>query len=294
MRTKTALALVTVLVATGCGSGGSADGQELHALKAEYADAESWPATSTSDVELPDFRPFRAVYERHYSQGLGPRAGEPRQDWVVVVADYASWDDREAIVVSLYDSGNPIYPDTNGRVWNAYVGRTDLTLFHEVGPIPTKAKDYYVWRQIDDRMRGGMLDLEAEQAEFQNDDSAPRTGVAIGPWAMAALPLAAGQKIRLDPYVGVTSNAFSAGPALVEGRGSFEDPTGKAWEAWQVDVMGSPGSPRVSRMQLVPEPPYLVARYSHNLETGEDSNGQRLVAFQYLEMPPTTANTANR
>lgn len=294
MRTEAALALVVVGVATGCGSGGSADGQELHPLKAAYADAESWPATSASDVALPDFRPFRAVYERFYTQGLGPGAGEARQDWVVVVADHAAWDENEAIVVSLYDSGNPLYADTNGRVWNAYVDRRNLTLFHEVGPIPTKAKDYYVWRQTEGGMRGGMLDLEARQAEFQNDDSAVGAGVAIGPWAMAALPLSAGMKLRLEPYAGVTSNAFGAGPALVEGQGSFEDPTGRVWEAWAVDVIGSPASPRVSRMQLISEPPYLVARYSHDLETGEDSNGLRLVSLQYLEMPPTTSNTATR
>lgn len=288
------VATVVLVIATGCQPGEAADGQDLHETKSAYAGAESWPGTSVDQVSLPGFHPFRAVYERFYTQGLGPGAGEPRQDWVVVTADYAAWDDKEAIVVSLYDSGNPVYSDTNGRVWTAYVGREDLALFLETGPVPGEAKEYYVWKHTEDGLTGGMLYVDREDAEFRSEDTALAPGLGIGPWAMASLPLSAGRQIRLDPFYGVASNVFSAAPSIVVGPASFEDPSGTVWETWMVDQLGNPNSSRVSRMHLVAEPPYLVARYSHDLETGEDSRGHRLVAFQLLEIPPTTASTAGR
>lgn len=289
------IALATLaFAAAGCGGGESVGGQELHAAKGAYADAQSWPATSAADVSLPNFRPFRAIYERHYSQGLGPSAGEPRQDWVVVTADYAAWDDREAIVVSMYDTGNNAYSDTNGRIWTAYVDRTNLDLLLELGPLPGAAKDYYVLRRSDDGLVGGMMNLDEQNTEYQTAPVGEAMGIAIGPWAMASVPLAAGDRLRFDPFFGITANAFGSTPAIVDGRVSFEDPTGQLWDAWQIDQMGSPSSPRVSRTVVMQEPPYLVARYLHNLETEEDSPGQRLVALQFLDSAPTTPTTAGR
>lgn len=282
------------MVAAGCGAGDAVDGQELHPAKTMYADAQSWPATSAEEIALPNFRPFRAIYERHYTQGLGPGAGEPRQDWVVVTADYAAWDDREAIVVSMYDTGNTRYADTNGRIWTAYVDRTNLDLLLELGPLPGAAKDYYVLRRDENGLIGGMMNLEEQNTEYQTADVGDMTGIAIGPWAMASVPLNAGDRLRFDPFFGITANAFNATPGIVEGEVTWVDPTGEGWGAWQIDQLGSPSSPRVNRTMVVAEPPYLLARYLHNMETGEDSPGQRLVAFQYLAEPPSTPTTAGR
>ena len=279
----TVVALLAVF--SGCGSEAGIQGQQIHPLKQEFQDASTWPSTGPGEIELPGFRPFRAVYERHYTQGLGPGAGEPRQDWVVVTADYAAWDDRDAIVVSMFDTGNPAYSDTNGRVWTAYVDRSNLRLFLELGPVPGEAKDYYVLKQVGDRFVGGMLYPEREEAEFQQGPPGLNEGIGIGPWAMASLPLGEGMRIRLDPFVGIVANAFGATPAMVDRKVSFVDPSGVTWATWQVDQMGSPSSPRVNRTQLLPEPPYLIARYPHNLENGEDGRGLRIVAFQYLESP---------
>ena len=286
--------IVAIAMVAGCGPGISVDGQELHPAKAVFDRAQDWDPTSVAEISLPAFRPFRAVYERFYNQGLGPRAGELRQDWVVVTADLAAWDDREAIVVSLYDTGNPIYPDTNGRAWTAYLDRETLELFLEVGPIPGAAKDYYVWRQTGDGMAGGMLRLESQEADFREQGPDGGPGIGIGPWALASLPLSPGMKMRLDPYHGVTANAFGAGPAVAMGQVPFEDPTGRVWDTWQVDQIGNPSSPNVTRLHLIPEPPYLVARYSHDLEDGTDSRGHRLVSFQYLELPPETGMAGSR
>lgn len=286
--------LITGALVAGCAPGDEAGGQELHPAKSAYAEAASWPATTAEQISLPAFRPFRAIYERHYTQAMGPGAGEPRQDWVVVTADYAAWDDREAIVVSMYDTGNTMYSDTNGRVWTAYVDRTTLDLFLETGPIPGASRDYYVLRRSDEGLVGGMMNLDDQDTQYQTADPEGAMGVAIGPWAMASLALSEGDRVRIDPFFGITANAFNATPAIVNGRTAFTDPTGQNWDAWELDQMGSPSSPRVNRTVLLPEPPYLVARYLHNLETGEDSPGQRLVSFQYLDTPPTTPSTAGR
>lgn len=286
------LIVIAALTTAGCGPGTAADGQELHSAKAEFfADVATWSPVTPADIALPEFRPFRAVYERFYTQASGPGAGEARQDWVVVTADLAAWDQAEAIAVSMYDTGNPLYSDTNGRLWHAYVDRQNLELFLELGPLPGAAKDYYVLRRTDDGLRGAMVQLEEEQAEFQNGPAEAPRGIAIAPWAMASL-LQAGRSIRIDSYDGVTANGFGNGPAVVVGPSTFEDPAGESWDTWQVDQLGNPSSARLNRLQLVPRPPYLIARYAHDLETGENLRGMRLVSFQYLDIPPTTATSA--
>jgi hypothetical protein len=100
--------------------------QEPHREKKMYADAAAWPATAPGDVELKHFGPFRAVYDREYTQGSGPGAGEKRQDRVIVHADEVGWEGRRAAAITMIDSGEARFADTNMRTTTMVADLEDL------------------------------------------------------------------------------------------------------------------------------------------------------------------------
>ena len=117
-----------------------------HPEKKVYANVESWPATAPGDVELKHFQPFRAVYDRKYTQGLGAGAGQKRQDRVIVHAEEVGWEGRRAAAITMLDTGEAKYADTNMRALTMVTDLENLQVLFEMGPLPGKAKDYYIGR----------------------------------------------------------------------------------------------------------------------------------------------------
>ena len=124
---------------------------DVHPKKKIFKDVESWPATAPGQVKLKNFGPFRAVYDRTYSQGSGPNAGDPRNDRVIISAEETGWDGKRAAAITIIDSGIVEHSDTNARVATIFAALDDLRLLFEIGPISGKAKDYYIAR-IDPEM----------------------------------------------------------------------------------------------------------------------------------------------
>ena len=272
------------LALAGCGSTHADRGQEeLHPTKqATFEGMEAWPATSPGSVTLRSFRPFRAVYERHYIQGSGPQAGEPRADRVIIHAESVGWDGRPAVAIQLIDSGDPKWSDTNGRTMSMYAAQDDLSVLFEIGPIPGKAKDYYVSRRNGDE--GVVTRVDSAAGESQSE-TVPLGGPGFGPgaWALASMDLEPGRKIRLDPIHSPPTTILGARFGHVVGPTQFVDVSGNSHEAVLVESPGRASSPRVTRYYLVDRPPYLLARFSFDNESGKEFRGTRLVSFTALD-----------
>ena len=257
--------------------------QEVHPQKTHYQDAQSWPATKPGDVSLKNFRPFRAVYQRNYTQGAGPGAGEPRTDRVIITAEEVGWDGQAAIAITLLDTGDPQYEDTNGRTLSMYVKQEDLSVLFEIGPIPGQGKDYYIGRKLADKMVLNMVTTETGEHQFQPTETR-LPGFGPGSWVIANMDLKEGMKIRLDPVYS-PPNALTgfANIGYVVGQASYTDLSGTTYEAWMVEHTTNLASASVARRPMIDHPPYLLGTEIVNLDTGEKGDYSiHLIEFEYL------------
>lgn len=248
--------------------------------KAAFQNFQSWPATKPGEVRLKNFRPFRAVYERNYLQGSGPNAGDLRVDRVIVTAEEVGWDGTNAALITLIDSADAKWADTAARSLFMIVDLKDLHLLFESGPIPGKAKDYYFVRP--EAGMGTMITTDAGTAQ-QMEFPKGAVGFGPGPWALGSLDLKEGAKIRLDPFVSPAGNIFGIRDGVVKGRRQFRDLSGKTHSAWLLERGGNLSSSRMGQIYVTEQPPYFLARFSVDLDSGEETRGVRLKSFQYLD-----------
>lgn len=254
---------------------------KVHPKKTIYADAQQWPATAPGDVKLKNFRPFRAVYQRSYSIGSGPGKGQPRQDHVIVSAENVAWDGKPAILINVFDVANTEYEDTNARSLSMYVDREDLSMVLEIGPIPGKAKDYYIARRMEDKMVMTMVTSEDGSAKVQTMPTSTR-GFGPGTWVMACMDLKKDLKIRLDPHFSPPGNAVSGMRfARIIGRKTYKDKNGKEYDAWVAEAMWGLSNAKVVHRYLIDRAPYVLGVDSVNLESGEVKEFMRLTEFSY-------------
>ena len=252
--------------------------QTVHPKKTHYQDAQSWPGTKPGDVALKNFRPFRAVYQRNYTSAAGPRT-----DRVIITAEEVGWDGQAAIAITLLDTGDPAFEDTNGRTLSMYVNREDLSLLFEIGPAPGTAKDYYVARRLADKMVINSVTTETGEHQFQPVEiSLP--GFGPGSWVIANMDLQADMKIRLDPVYSPRANALTGFTQIgyVVGQEPYTDLSGTTYEAWMVEHTSNLANASVARRPMIDRPPYVLGTEIVNLDTGEKRDSMRLIAFEYL------------
>mgnify|MGYP005726075741 CR=1 FL=1 len=255
--------------------------QDIHPEKTVYADYKQWPATAPGDVKLKNFRPFRAVYERNYKVGAGPLKGEPRQDRVIVTAEEVAWHGKRAVLISIFDSGNVENDDTNARSLSMFVDLEYLDLLFEIGPIPGKAKDYYVANVMEKNAMVSFVMSETGQSQNQNTEIS-QPGFGPGSWAMACMELKKDMKIRLDPFYSPRGNTIAGRDfARVLQQDNYTG-GGNTFKAWVVETVASLSGSRVQQRYLIAEPPYYLGTESVNLETGEKKDFMRLQTFEYL------------
>jgi len=255
--------------------------QEVHPKKASYADAQQWPPTAPGDVKLKNFHPFRAVYQRSYRQHSGPGKGQPRQDHVIVSAENVAWDGKPALLINIIDTANPEYEDTNARSQSMYVDREDLSVVMDVGPIPGKAKDYYIARKLENKL---ILTAVTSEDGSANVQTMPTSADGFGPgaWVMACMKLKKDLKVRLDPLYSRPGNAVSGMRfARIIGRESYTDGTGKKYDAWIAEAMWGLSNAKVLHLYLIDQPPYYLGTDSINLESGESNEFMRLTEFSH-------------
>ena len=182
--------------------------KKFHSAKTVYADVKSWPATAPGEVELKHFQPFRAVYDRQYTQATGPGAGEKRRDRVIVTAEEVGWDGNRAVAITVIDSGAAEYPDTNMRSLMMVTALDDLRALFEIGPAPGKAKDYYLGRFTDKEVLLSTVTTDTQKLEAQKIPTG-KPGFGPGSWVMASMELKEGLKINLSPYYSPQANPIS-------------------------------------------------------------------------------------
>ena len=263
---------------------GQAQDNAPHPKKAVYQDAASWPSTAPGQVRLKGFRPFRAVYDRQYTQGSGPGAGEKRQDRVILSAEEVAWDGRRALSISLLDSGVAEHADTNMRFLNMVTAMDDLSVLFEVGPAPGKAKDYYLGRVEKDKLLFSMVTTDTQQLMPQSLET-DKAGFGPGCWVMASMKLKDDLKINLAPYYSPKANPISQSDyGRVIGRQTMEDGSGGSHQAWVVETSGyfSLSSPKVLQIYLQEQPPYYLGTEIVNLDDGERKRYVWLRSFQQM------------
>ncbi len=262
-----------------------APASEPHPEKAVYADQQSWPATAPGSVSLTGFHPFHAVYDREYTQSSGPGKGEKRRDRVIVYADEVAWEGDRAVAITLLDSGVAEHADTNARTMTMIAALDDLTLRFELGPVPGRAKDYYLGLVSGDEILLNNIETEAQTLQAQRMPT-PQPGFGPGAWVMASMDLAVGKKIRLAPYYSPRASPISRSDygRVIEQR-TITDGSGDQHEAWVVETPGwyRLDHPKVLRFLLKDTPPYYLGTETYSHETGETSR------FLWLRQSTSTA-----
>lgn len=253
--------------------------QDVHPKKTHFQEVVTWPATQPGDVTLNNFKPFRAVYQRSYTNGAGQR----RTDRVIITAETIAWYGEAAIAITLIDSGNPAFDDTNGRTLTMYVKQSDLSLLLEIAPQPGTAVDYYVARRLTDKLTVNRVTTETGEHQFQTPETSV-PGFGPGSWIIANMDLQAGQKVRLNPVYSPRANALTGftDVGYVAGREAYTDLSGKTYQAWMVEHASNLSSPTLMRRPMINEPPYLLGTEVINLDTGDKRDSMRLLSFEYL------------
>lgn len=257
-------------LALGSSVAGSATA-DTHQEKAIYQDRQTWPVTSPGSVTLTDFRAFRAVYDREYTQGSGPGAGEKRQDRVIVGADEVGWGGQAAAAITVIDSGAAEYADTSMRILTIVTALDNLRVLFEIGPVPGKAKDYYLALFTDEAVLLNSVSTETQELQPQKIPTG-EPGFGPGSWVMASMPLEPGLKINLAPYYSPQANPISQSSyGRVIGRKTITDGSGTEHDAWVVETSGwySLESPKVLQLYLKRTPPYYLGTEIFNYDTGE-------------------------
>lgn len=259
--------------------------QDTHPGKSFFADLEDWPVTSPEAVRLENFRPFRAVYERQYRQASGPEAGALRRDKVIITAEAVGWDGQRAVAITMIDSADPDLADTNSRVLTLYAGLPHLNVLFEIGPVPGQAKDYYVGRVFDDKVAMTMVDTENSTA-MPRSQPIQSPGFGPGNWAMAAMDLRQGLKIKLGPYYSPRANPLTFDNyGYVTAQDVLIDKNRNRYSPWVVQTMGNydPGDPRIRQILITQDPPYYLGTETVNLDTGERTPFVTLQTFEFLQ-----------
>ena len=245
-----------------------------HPKKAVYAEVQSWAPTSPGEVTLKGFQPFHAVYDRSYVQGGGPNAGDPRHDRVIVHADEVAWDGRRAAAITVLDSGIAEHADTAMRSLMMVTALDDLSALFEIGPVPGKAKDYYLARFMGKDVRFTMVATDTQKVTPEKR-AVDQPGFGPGTWVMASMKLKEGMQIRLSPYFSPQANPISqTNYGKVIGRKKITDGSGQTHDAWVIETSGWYGlpSPKVLRIHVKDTPPYLLGTDRYNYDTGESSH----------------------
>ena len=264
----------------GCQNAASqgADG-DPHPAKQAYVGVEQWAATAPGDVDLKNFTPFRAVYERHYRD----HNGEPRQDRVIITAEDVAWGEEAAIMVSLIDAGSLDYSDTNARAQVRYFAKDDLRLLFQLTPATGTAKDYSLIRADDGELHMTTVKTATGEVEHQTRPSAPPGFGVPGAWLFGSMALSEGMQIRFDPYYApASSNILGAAPSRVIGRASIDTPSGERQEAWVLERPLGMTGPRLILTYVVDRPPYFLGKKPIDADTGETTQvgSMRLIEFQ--------------
>ena len=237
----------------------------------------------STTIRPPHFQPFRAVYNRTYRQGSGPNAGDTRNDRVIISAEETGWDGRRAVAITLIDSGIVKHSDTNARTLTMFASLDDLSFLFEIGPIPGKAKDYYIGRAEKETIYLNSVVTDEQQYQPQKMKIGS-PGFGPNAWVMASMELKKDLKISLSPTYSPRGNSLtSATYGHVLGRETFTDGSGKKHKSWVLETSRNLASPRVSHIYLTERPPYYLGTETVNLDTGERKKFVWLRSIQLLD-----------
>ena len=260
----------------------SCNAQEIHPYKQKFADLQSWSPTLPGDITLKNFRPYRAVYSRTYTNSKGKTVN----DQVIMTAQRMYWYGKNVILFEVHDSGSPEFKDTNARTQFYYLDEKTLQLHLAVGPKVSTPEDYTTVRVLKDKITTSRLNTATGEVDFKElATTEPTFGFRQLRFLMwGAMDLKVGDKIKLQPIFFPSQGAQAFTVGLVSEQVDYTTPDRKKHRPYIIENTNNPTSAVVHRFFIINEAPYLLAQGLYNADDDEIYRWWlKLELFEYLD-----------
>lgn len=256
---------ITVLLISFVSS--ACDAQNIHPYKMGFKDYEQWNGTSPGDLSVKNFRPYRAVYSRTYTNSKG----EARQDSIIMTAQKAYWYGKAIIVFEYHDAASSEYDDTNARTQLYYLDAETLELEYSIGPKSGTPEDYTIVRVMDDKITNSKIKTETGEIEFSEfsttDPVFASRQLRFLMWS--AMDLSVGKKIRLENVYFASPGAIAIDLGIVAEQVDYQAPDGTNYRPFVVDNTSNPTTATVNKYFIIDEPPYVLAQGIYDADKDE-------------------------
>ncbi|AXT18976.1 hypothetical protein D7030_14915 [Flavobacteriaceae bacterium AU392] len=256
--------------------------QSIHPYKKKFADLQSWPSTFPKDITFKNFRPYRAVYSRTYTN----KKGQAVNDQVIMTAQKVYWYGKSAILFEVHDTGSPEFEDTNGRTQFYYLDEKTLQLYLAVGPKVSTPEDYTTVRVLEDKIVTSRLNTATGEVDLKElTTSEPSFGFRQLRFLMwGAMDLKEGDKIKLQPIFFPSQGAQAFAVGIVTRQVDYTTPDNKKYKPYVVENTNNPTSAVVNKFFIINEAPYLLAQGLYNADDDEIYRWWlKLKLFEYLD-----------
>lgn len=255
--------------------------QDIHPYKQKFADFNTWTVTKPGDITFTNFTPYRAVYNREYTNSQG----ESRTDKVIMTAQRTWWYGKPAILFEYHDGGSSDFDDTNGRSQVYYLDEETLTLKLAVGPKTGTPEDYTNVRIFEDRITTSWINTETGEADYKEfkttDPVFPFNQLRFLIWS--AMDLEAGKKIKLEGIFHTAANQTIPDLGWVLEQREYSTPDGTKYNPFVIENTSNPSSAILNQYFVIDEAPYVLAQGLYNADDDEIYRWfLELESFEYL------------
>jgi|GEM_PF-3572494 len=270
------LAMIMALISSG------AIAQGLHPYKQKFADMQTWAPTAPKDINFKNFRPYRAVYGRTYTNARGEKVN----DQIIMSAQYVYWYGKRVILFEYHDVGAKDFPDTNARTQFYYLDEKTLQMYMAVGPKAGTPQDYTSVRVLEDKITTSRLNTSTGEVDFKElKTSAPSFGFRQLRFLMwGAMDLEVGKKIKLQPIYNAPSAQSTLAVGIVTDQVDYTMPDKKNKRPFIVENTNNPSSAIMHQFHIINEAPYVLAQGLYNADQKKVTSWWlKLQHFEYLD-----------
>lgn len=260
----------------------SCNSQDVHPYKKKFLDFESWAPTAPGDINFDNFQPYRAVYNRTYTN----KDGKTVNDQVNMTAQRVFWYGKNAILFEYHDTGSKEFNDTNGRTQFYYLDEKTLQMYLAVGPKAGTPEDYTTVRVLKKKITTSRLNTETGEVDFKEFETKDATfgfrQIRFLMWA--AMDLNVGDKIKLQPIFSPPQGMQTVALGIVEEQTDYTTSDNKKYRPFVVDNTNNPANAIVHKFFIINEAPYLLAQGLYNADDKEIYRWWlKLESFEYLD-----------
>lgn len=269
-------AMMLILVST------IVNAQGLHPYKQKFADMQSWAPIGPADINLKNFRPYRAVYARTYTNGQGKKVN----DQIIMSAQRVYWYGKTVILFEYHDVGALDFKDTNARTQFYYLDENTLQMYLAVGPKAGTPEDYTSVRVLEDKITTSRLNTATGEVDFKEfPTSDPTFGFRQLRFLMwGAMDLKVGQKIKLQPLFNPPAGGPTLAVGIVADQVEYTMPDKKKKRPYIIENTNNPTSAIMHQFHIINEAPYVLAQGLYNADQKKVTSWWlKLQSFEYLD-----------